>query len=90
MLSKRGPARSPEIMPAGDASVYLDLMGVACPLNWARAKTALEGLASGAVLELVTDDPRAATDVPRAAEAEGYWVLLVEESAGAVRIRIER
>ena len=44
----------------------------------------------GEILELLTDDPRAGKDVPRAAEAEGYWVLDVALEAGRVRIRIER
>ncbi len=70
--------------------VALDLIGVACPLNWARAKARLETMRRGEVLELLTDDPRAGKDVPRAAEAEGYWVLDVEMEPGRVRIRIER
>ncbi len=70
--------------------VALDLIGVACPLNWARAKARLETMRRGQVLELLTDDPRAGKDVPRAAEAVGYWVLDVEMEPGRVRIRIER
>ena len=75
---------------ASDADIFLDLTGVACPMNWARAKAALETMSDGQVLELITDDPRAASDIPRAVETEGWWVLLVEENAAGVRIRIER
>jgi TusA-related sulfurtransferase len=50
----------------------LDLRGVRCPLNWAKAKVRLEELRPGDTLTLVLDDPRAVRDLPRAAEAEGY------------------
>jgi tRNA 2-thiouridine synthesizing protein A len=70
--------------------IRLDLRGVKCPLNWARAKVRLERMAPGATLELTLDDPRGARDIPRAAEAEGYaivearaadeiWVLKIEK-----------
>jgi TusA-related sulfurtransferase len=52
----------------------LDLRGVRCPLNWARAKVKLETLARGTELTLILDDPRGVRDIPRAAEAEGYAV----------------
>jgi tRNA 2-thiouridine synthesizing protein A len=57
----------------------LDLRGVRCPLNWAKAKVELERLARGAELELILDDPKGARDIPRAAEAEGYAVIEVEQ-----------
>jgi TusA-related sulfurtransferase len=52
----------------------MDLRGVRCPLNWARAKVKLETLARGTELTLLLDDPRGVRDIPRAAEAEGYAV----------------
>ena len=45
-------------------AVRLDLRGVKCPLNWARAKVRLEQMAHGEVLELTLDDPRGARDIP--------------------------
>ena len=69
----------------------VDLTGVRCPLNWARAKAVLEDLATGDVVELLVDDPRARRDIPLAAETEGYCVVEVEErDGGVVRIVIER
>ena len=56
-------------------AVRLDLRGVKCPLNWARAKVRLEQMARGEVLDLTLDDPRGARDIPGAAEAEGYVIL---------------
>jgi len=57
----------------------MDLRGVRCPLNWARAKVRLETLPRGAQLELILDDPKGVRDIPRAAEAEGYVVIEVEQ-----------
>ncbi len=73
-----------------ESSKYLDLQGVKCPLNWARAKAALESMERGAVLELLVDDPRAERDIPRAAEMEGCCVLSISRKGSAVRIVIER
>jgi len=88
-------ARSPE--PTGGspaAPIRLDLRGVACPINWARAKARLATMARGEKLELLVDDPRAGSDIPRAAESEGHVVVDVKETtvdaATATWIVIER
>ena len=60
---------------------HLNLCGVKCPLNWAKAKVRLEYLDQGDQLALVIDDPKGRRDIPRAAEAEGY--AIVEIAAGA-------
>jgi TusA-related sulfurtransferase len=74
----------------GDAVESLDLVGVKCPLNWARAKVRLEDMAPGERLALVVDDPRALRDLPRAAEAHGYSVVEVTTEGTCWRIEIER
>jgi TusA-related sulfurtransferase len=71
-------------------TVCLDLRGVKCPLNWARAKVRLEQMCRHDVLELVLDDPRGVRDIPQAAEAEGYAVLDCTGVDGSWRMRIER
>lgn len=68
----------------------LDLTGIRCPLNWAKAKVRLETLGPDEGLALVVDDPRGARDIPRAAEAEGYDVVEVEARGDAWRIVIRR
>ncbi|MGH7899675.1 MAG: sulfurtransferase TusA family protein [Candidatus Binatia bacterium] len=68
----------------------VDLRGVPCPLNWAKAKVRLESLDTGERIELWIDDPRSVRDLPRAAAAEGYDVLEVGEIGGGWRIVIER
>jgi sulfite reductase (ferredoxin) len=53
----------------------LDLLGIKCPLNWARAKVKLSELSRGDVLELLVADEQAVRDIPRAAEAEGHAIV---------------
>ena len=77
------------VKPAGDV-IRLDLRGVKCPLNWARAKVRLERMARGEMLELTLADPRGARDIPRAAEAEGYAVAETRAAAGLWILRIEK
>ena len=76
--------------PGFSQTVYLDLRGVKCPLNWARAKVRLEQMSRHDVLVLTLDDPRGVRDIPIAAEAEGYAVLECTRDEGVWRMRIER
>jgi tRNA 2-thiouridine synthesizing protein A len=57
----------------------MNLHGVKCPLNWAKAKVRLEYLERGDVLELLIDDAKGRRDIPRAAEAEGYVIVDIDE-----------
>ncbi len=68
----------------------LDLRGVKCPLNWAKARVRLESLPAGTILELVIDDPKGARDIPRAAEACGHLVVEVMADAHAWRLLIQK
>lgn len=70
------------------APEVLDLRGVACPLNWAKARVRLEAMNRGATLELIVDDPRAVRDIPRAAEALGYDVGDATPDGAAWRLPI--
>lgn len=77
-------------MSDSTAPTTLDLRGVPCPVTWARAKTVLESLESGAKIRVLTDDPRSTRDIPGAAEAEGYAVLEIELEGATAAILIER
>jgi tRNA 2-thiouridine synthesizing protein A len=72
------------------ASHRLDLVGVPCPLSWAKTKVVLVDLAPGDLLELTLDDPRGFRDLPRAAEAEGHHVVSAEAHAGRWVVVIEK
>ena len=52
----------------------LDLRGVPCPMNWVRARLALEPMQPGEVLELTLDDGEPLESVPRSAAEEGHRV----------------
>ncbi|MBI3247148.1 MAG: sulfurtransferase TusA family protein [Deltaproteobacteria bacterium] len=68
----------------------INLYDVKCPLNWAKAKVCLEVLERGDVLEVLLNDPKGRKDMPRAAEAEGYAIIHIEEIDGGWRIAIEK
>ena len=68
----------------------LDLVGVPCPLSWAKTKVVLADLAPGDLLQLTLDDPRGARDLPRAAEAEGHHVVSTEVLVERWIITLER
>lgn len=53
----------------------LDLSGVPCPANSARALLRLEALPPGAELEILVDDGEPALNVPSSLRAEGHEVL---------------
>jgi tRNA 2-thiouridine synthesizing protein A len=71
------------------AAGTLDLRGVRCPLSWAKARVVLDTMTRGQELDLLVDDPQAARDIPRAAEAVGHHVAGVAAGAGIWRITIE-
>lgn len=52
----------------------LDLTGVACPLNWVKAKLALEELGPGDELTLLLDPGEPVDSVPRSALEDGHSV----------------
>jgi tRNA 2-thiouridine synthesizing protein A len=52
----------------------LDLTGVMCPLNWVRARLALERLRPGERLTLRLDPGEAIESVPQSARDEGHEV----------------
>lgn len=70
-------------------SLEFDLRGVPCPLTWAHARVRLEPLARGTQAAILTDDPRSARDLPRAAEAAGFAILECVAIGDHWRIMIE-
>ncbi|MEA2459799.1 MAG: tRNA 2-thiouridine synthesizing protein [Thermoleophilaceae bacterium] len=52
----------------------LDLTGVVCPMNWVRARLALEEMQPGERLELVLDPGEPLDSVPRSAREDGHGV----------------
>lgn len=54
----------------------LDLTGVQCPLNWVRAKLALEAMGVGEALVLRLDPGEPIDSVPRSAREDGHEVAV--------------
>ncbi len=65
--------RGREGTPAAD--VFMDLRGVACPINFVKVKLRLATMARGESLEAWLDDGEPVRNVPRSAAEEGHAVL---------------
>ena len=52
----------------------LDLTGVPCPLNWVKAKLALEQMQPGEEIVLLLDAGEAIESVPQSAREDGHEV----------------
>ena len=63
----------------------LDLRGLKCPLPALLARRALARTAASGRVEILSDDPLAAVDVPHMCNKEGHEVLAVERLDAGVR-----
>jgi len=68
----------------------LDLRGLKCPLPALLARRALAKTAAGGKVEIVSDDPLAAIDVPHMCNKEGHEVLAIERFGAVVRMVLRR
>lgn len=68
----------------------IDLAGVACPMNWVRAKLALEDIEEGQILAIILDSGAPIRNVPQSAKLEGHKVVKVERLGEKYRIYIKR
>ena len=66
------------------AEVTVDARGVLCPVPIIRLARAASAHPAGTVLELVTDDPAAAHDVPAWCRLRGHTLLSTQVVAGSV------
>ncbi len=91
--------RKQEALPEGaakgsappSADSYLDLSGVACPMNFVKTKLRLEDMEPGQLLEVVIDDGEPMRNVPRSVQAEGHKVNVLEALPdGHYRMVIEK
>lgn len=68
----------------------LDLRGLKCPLPSLLAHRALARAVDGTSIEIISDDPLAAIDVPHMCNREGYDVLAIVRLGIAVRMVLRR
>jgi tRNA 2-thiouridine synthesizing protein A len=68
----------------------LDLTGLKCPLPALYARRALEQAAPGTAIEVLSDDPMAAVDLPHMCHQAGYTVEQTEKRGVGVFMVIRR
>ena len=67
----------------------LDALGLLCPLPVLKARKRLQNMASGQVLQLMTDDPAAIVDVPHFCAEAGHALIETEDN-GAYQVFVLR
>lgn len=67
-----------------------DLRGVACPLNFVKAKLALEKIEVGAVLEVLLDEGESVRNVPASFSDQGQEVMEVKNIGDHFSVRVRR
>ena len=76
----------------GDESVAdtLDAIGLLCPEPLFQARTALDALEPGELLEVLADDAAAEEDLTRFAKRAGHEMIAVEDRGDHKRFLIRR
>lgn len=77
---------------AGDRAqvMSLDARGLRCPMPVIRLESVLRGLAVGAQVRVVADDPIAALDIPNACREGGHAYEKLADEAGACVFLVTR
>ncbi len=73
-----------------DNKHMIDLRGVACPLNFVKAKLALEKIELGQVLEVLLDDGEPVKNVPASFTEQGQEVLNVAKDGEHFRVEVRK
>ena len=69
---------------------FLDLRRVCCPLNFVKAKLAMDRIKSGETIEFYLDDGEPIVNVTRSLKEEGHQVLLVTPEESYFKVIVER
>jgi sulfite reductase (ferredoxin) len=67
-----------------------DLRGVACPLNFVKAKLELEKIEIGDVLEVLLDEGESVRNVPASFAGQGQEVMEVKDIGGHFCVKVRR
>ncbi len=68
----------------------IDLRGVCCPINFVKAKLALEEVDPGETVELLLDDGEPVKNVPRSLKSEGHKLLGLQETDGYYTLTVKK
>lgn len=69
---------------------FLDLRGVCCPLNFVKARLAMDRIRSGETIEFYLDDGEPIVNVTRSLKDEGHQVLLVSPKSNYFEVMVEK
>jgi len=69
---------------------FLDLRGVCCPLNFVKAKLAMDKIRGGETIEFYLDDGEPIVNVTRSLKDEGHQVLLVIPDTNYFKVMVEK
>ena len=72
------------------ATPVADLRGVACPMNFVKAKIALEKIAVGETLDVLLDAGAPTENVPVSFTEQGHQILAVAAEGPCFRVRVKR
>ena len=73
-----------------DNEHVIDLRGVECPLNFVKAKLALEKIDLGQVLEVLLDAGEPVANVPASFTEQGQEVLNVAKDGEHFRVKVRK
>lgn len=68
----------------------LDARGLSCPMPSVKTALALEGMAEGQTIEVITDDPVSKKDLPVWAQSTGNTLLGMKEEGTTIRIYLRK
>ncbi|MCK4738548.1 MAG: sulfurtransferase TusA family protein [Deltaproteobacteria bacterium] len=72
------------------ATKELDAKGLVCPMPSVKTALALEGMKTGEVLKVITDDPVSKRDLPLWAKSTGNEVVGIEEDGTLINIYLKK
>lgn len=72
------------------ADITVDTRGTYCPMPMVQAKTGIEKVAVGQVMELLADDVGSKTDMPAWANNTGHELISSEQDGDTFRFLVRR
>ena len=73
-----------------EPTTTLDASGLACPMPVVKTRLAMDGLAAGEVLRVISTDRGSCSDIPAWAEGTGNTLLSTSEDGGTFTFLIRK
>lgn len=84
------PIESKQTISVLEAKQVVDLRGVPCPMNFVKAKLALENIPIGAVLRLILDEGEPSQNVCSSLVQSGHQIAKTDQVSNAVYLDVVR